>query len=158
LCFCCPLTSLNVNWSCCVVTCKFLLFTKKKLNNNLSQFCSLITLSYLCNLVSQLPLTPDVICLSESRINQPMVNTHLPGYIFHNTTPQCSRAGGAAIYISKHLNFKQVDSPNLHTTESLWLKIVHKDQSKTFLIGTIYHHPRKTKINSLTIFTIILKN
>ena len=72
--------------------------------------------------VSWLPFKPDVICLSESRINQPLKNIQPQGYNFLNAKPD-KKAGGVAVYLSMKFNFTQLKSFQLYWTESIWLKI-----------------------------------
>ena len=90
--------------------------------------------------VSLLPFKPDVICLSESRINQPLKNIQLQGYNFLNAKPG-KKAGGVAVYSSMKFNFTQLKSFQLYGTESIWLKIWNNNSTKTILIGSIYRHP-----------------
>ena len=52
--------------------------------------------------VSQLSFKPNVICLSESRINQPLENIEIDGYNFTNIKAEI-QAGGVAVYVSNVL-------------------------------------------------------
>ena len=90
--------------------------------------------------VSLPPFKPDVICLSESRINQPLKNIQLQGYNFLNGKPG-KKAGGLAVYLSMKFNFTQLKSFQLYGTESIWLKIWNNNSTNTILIGSIYRHP-----------------
>ena len=90
--------------------------------------------------VSLLPFKPDVICLPESRINQPLKNIQLQGYNFLNAKPG-KKAGGVAVYLSMKINFTQLKSFQLYGTESIRLKIWNNNSTKTILIGSIYRHP-----------------
>ena len=90
--------------------------------------------------VSLLPFKPDVICLSESRINQPLKNIQLQGYNFLNAKPG-KKAGGVAVYLSMKFNFPQLKSFQVYGTESIWIKIWNNNSTKTILIGSIYRHP-----------------
>ena len=90
--------------------------------------------------LSLLPFKPDVICLSESRINQPLKNIQLQGYNFLNAKPG-KKAGGVAVYLSMKFNFTQLKSFQLYGMESIWLKIWNNNSTKTILIGSIYRHP-----------------
>ena len=81
-----------------------------------------------------------VICLSKSRINQPLKNIQLQGYNFLNPKPG-KKAGGVAVYLSIKFNFTQLKSFLLFGTESIWLKIWNNNSTKTILIGSIYRHP-----------------
>ena len=71
---------------------------------------------------SQLFFQPDVTCISESRINQPLENIEIDGYNLTNVKPE-SQAGGVAVYVSNFRNCSQIESFRLHCAESLWLKI-----------------------------------
>ena len=90
--------------------------------------------------VSLLPFKPDVICLSESRINQPLKNIQLQGHNFLNAKPG-KKAGGVAVYLSIKFNFTQLKSFQVYGTESIWIKIWNNNSTKTILIGSIYRHP-----------------
>ena len=98
------------------------------------------TLDDLHEFVSLLPFKPDVICLSESRINQPLNNFQIQGYNFFNAKPS-KKAGGVAIYLSTKFNVTLLKSFRLYGTESLWLKICTNNSTKTILFGSIYQHP-----------------
>ena len=89
-----------------------------------------------------LPFKPDVICLSESRINQPLKNIQLQGYNFLNAKPG-KKVGSVAVYLNMKFNFTQLKSFQLYGTESIWLKIWNNNSTKTILIGSIYRHPTK---------------
>ena len=101
--------------------------------------------------VSLLPFKPDVICLSESRISQPLKNI-LQGYNFLNAKPG-KNAGGVAIYLSMKFNFTQLKSFPLYGTESMWLKIWNNNSTKTILIGSIYRHPTEDSSQFLDDFS-----
>ena len=59
----------------------------------------------LCEFISSLSFTPDLVCLTETRIkDQPLVNKTIPGNSFAHVNSQSS-AGGVAIYTSNNLNF-----------------------------------------------------
>ena len=70
-------------------------------------------------LLCSLPFTPDVLCLSESRIKkQPLVNINLSGYSFVNVDP-VGNAGDVAMYVRKDLKITQEQNILLHGCESL---------------------------------------
>ena len=94
----------------------------------------------LYDLVASLSFRPDVICLSESRINQPLKSIHLHGYNFINAKPN-KQAGGTAIHVCSKLKFSQIDGFGLTGSESIWLKIRKNDQMKALAIASIYRHP-----------------
>ena len=74
--------------------------------------------------ISPLSFTPDLVCLTETRIkNQPLANITIPGYSFAHIN-LLSSAGGVAIYISNNFNFKLCKNQHhLHNSESIWLDI-----------------------------------
>ena len=80
--------------------------------------------------VSLLHFKPDIICLSESRINQPLKNIQLQGYNILNAKP-AKKAGRVAVYLSMKFNFTQLKSFQLCGTESIWLKIWNNNSTKT---------------------------
>ena len=90
--------------------------------------------------VCLLPFKPNVICLSESRIYQPLKNIQLQGYNFLNAKPG-KKAGGVAVYLSMKFNFTQLKSFQLYGTESIWLKTWPNNSTKLILIGSVYWHP-----------------
>ena len=102
--------------------------------------------------VSLPPFKPDVICLSESRINQPLKNIQLQGYNFLNGKPG-KKAGGLAVYLRMKFNFTQLRSFQLYGTESIWLKIWNNNSTKTILIGSIYRHPTEDSNKFLDYFS-----
>ena len=106
--------------------------------------------------VSLLPFKPDVIFLSESRINQLLKNIQLQRYNFLNATPG-KKAGGETVYLSTTFNFTQVISFQVYGTESIWLKIWNNNSTKTILIGSIYQHPTKDSNKFLDDFSDCMK-
>ena len=89
----------------------------------------------------RLTFTPDVLCLSESRIKkQPLVNINLSGYCFVNVDP-VGNARGIAMYIRKDLKITQKQKIHLHGCESLWLTLNQPNTNKKLTIATIYRHP-----------------
>ena len=90
--------------------------------------------------VSLLSCKPDVICLSESEINQPIKNIQAQDYNFFKAKPG-KKAGGVAMYLSMKFNFTRLKSLRLYGTESIWLEIWTNISTKTDLIGFIYRHP-----------------
>ena len=96
----------------------------------------------LYDLVATLSFRPDVICLSESRINQSLKSIQLQGYNFINAKPN-KQAGGTAIYFCSKLKFSQIDAFGLAGSESAWVKIWKNDSTKALVIASIYRHPSK---------------
>ena len=87
-----------------------------------------------------LPISPEIICLSESRINhQPLSNLDLPGYkLFHNDS--ATRAGGVAIYVNNNICAELIPQLvlDIDGCENLWLKLDDAD----VVISAIYRHPK----------------
>ena len=94
----------------------------------------------LYDLVASRSFRPDVICLSESRINQPLKSIQLHGYNCINAKPN-EQAGGTAIYVCSKLKFSQIDGFGSKGSESIWLKIWKNDSTKALVIASIYRHP-----------------
>ena len=94
--------------------------------------------------ISTLPFKPDVISLSEARVDQPLQNIDIEGYNLVHVKPKYGQAGGVAVYTTVRLCFAQMNSFPLHGSESIWLKVQHQNDSKTFVIGTIYRHPQES--------------
>ena len=87
-----------------------------------------------------LPFTPDVICLSESRIkDQPLINIEISDYTFINTNPNGS-ASGVCMFVQNKLKFKEEKQFQLFGCDSLWLKLWDSQIEKKNLFITIYRH------------------
>lgn len=106
-----------------------------------------------------LPRFPQIICLSEARINQtPLINIELPNYkLLHNDSP--TRAGGVAIYVASNINIEIVSELylNIEGCENIWIKLCDTD----VIIAAIYRHPKnrvKTFIEHLNVNLELLKN
>ena len=65
-----------------------------------------------------MPFKPDFISLSESRIHQLLKNRHIDGYNFINVKLK-EKSGDVAVYVKTTLKFTQINSFQLHETESL---------------------------------------
>ena len=96
--------------------------------------------------ISSLSFTPDLVCLTETRIkNQPLANITIPGSSFAHVNSLGS-AGDVAIYISNNCNFKLCKNQHhLHNSESIWLDI--SDQKNEYIVAVIYRHPSLTEID-----------
>ena len=96
--------------------------------------------------ISSLSFTPDLVCLTETRIkNQSLANITIPGCSFAHVNSLDS-AGGVAIYISKNFNFKLCKNQHhLHNSEAIWLDI--SDQKNTYIVAVIYRHPSRAGID-----------
>ena len=103
-------------------------------------------LDALFEFISSLSFTPNLVCLTETRIkNQPLANIAIPGYSFAHVNSLGS-AGGVAIYISNNFNFKLCKNQHhLHSSESIWLDI--SDQKSKYIVAVIYRHPSLTEID-----------
>ena len=94
------------------------------------------------NLVNQ---KIDIRCISESRIstkNPQTTNRDLPGYNIEQT-PTESSAGGALIYISQSLSYKNRKDLHIYCTkelESVFIEFLIPNK-KNHLVGVIYKHP-----------------
>ena len=97
----------------------------------------------LYELISSLPVSPDVVCITETRIKgNPLLNISISNYnFFHKDSP--TNAGGVAIYVSKKHQFKltQEFKLNLKGCEELWIKLINKYLTHDIIIGAIYRHP-----------------
>ena len=113
--------------------CALCLLSRHQQNNSTIVYCHVIY-------VASLSFRPDVICLSESCINQPLKSIQLHGYNFINAKPN-KQAGGTAIYVCSKLKFSQIDGFGLTGSESIWLKIWKNDLTKVLVIASIYRHP-----------------
>ena len=86
---------------------------------------------------------PDVIAISETRLNECSVsNIMIPNYrFFPNDSP--TAAGGAGIYISEDI--KSIPRPelllNMPLVESCWVEIDQCNGKTHTIIGCIYRHP-----------------
>ena len=83
-----------------------------------------------------LPISPEIICLSESQINhQPLSNLDLPGYkLFNNDS--ATRVGGVAIYVNNNICAELIPELflDIDGCENLWLKLNDAD----VVISAIY--------------------
>ena len=87
--------------------------------------------------ISTLSFKPDVISLFEAHVDQPLQNIDIEGYNLVHVKLKYGQAGGVAVYTNVRLHFAQMNSFPLHGSESIWLKVQHQNDSKTFVIGTI---------------------
>ena len=97
----------------------------------------------LSDLIKILSSRPDIIGISETKLNENSVhNIDLLGYNFYQTDSN-TNAGGVGMYVSKDLlAIPQLDI-DLHTdcTGSCWIEIDPGSGKKHMLIGCIYRHP-----------------
>ena len=99
-----------------------------------------------------LPNNPDIICLSESRINQTLlINIDVPNYrLYRDDSP--TRAGGVAVYVNNNISVEIMSKLilNIDECENIWLKLIQTD----LVISAIYRYPK----NIVTLFLEQLKN
>ena len=93
--------------------------------------------------LQQLTKTPDIICISETRLKTDLyTNIRLPNYRFicDNST---SNAGGTGIYITNNIKFELLDKLHIDIEgyENLWIKLLDYN----IIIITIYRHPKANK-------------
>ena len=97
----------------------------------------------LFDFIQSLSYTPDVVCLSKSRIKkQPLININFPRYTFLNFSP-LKKAGGVAMYVKNDLKFKNEQTFDLYGCESLCLTIQQPNTQKFLTIATISRHPNE---------------
>ena len=96
--------------------------------------------------VGQLTIKPNVIAITETKLNNANynVNLNLTGYVFIHKISQ-TRAGGVGFYINEELSYSCQDDNinlNLNFVEDMWIKIEAKPYP--IFIGVIYRHPVNT--------------
>ena len=134
-------------------------FSLNKLNSMLNTGkCSSKSISlYHCNIRSlqknlglledfiySLEVKPDILALSETRINsKTIVITDIPGYNFFHTDSMTA-AGGVGLYTSYNLQalHRRDIVFTMPLVESCWCEISSNDKNKpNIIIGCIYKHP-----------------
>ena len=117
-------------------------------------FCihlNIYSLSYhhleLCNLLSTLKIKPNIIGISETRLQkgkQPIfTNISLPNYVYEHT-PTESGKGGTLLYIDKNIKYKLCHDLNIYEkkmAESTFIENLNKKQ-KNMIIECVYKHPK----------------
>ena len=102
---------------------------------------------------------PDVICISETRLRDDIINSQLnfvtiPNYnnLLYDNSP--TRAGGVAIYVKSSLNceVKTNTKLNIENCESLFLElsissVSNQKVKKPFILGCVYRHPKQTALS-----------
>ena len=106
-------------------------------------------------LLFTLGITPDIICLSETRLKNYHNDSYIPaleGYDFYRKDSK-SAAGGVGIYVNSNLDVKIRDDLELKTEEceDIWLQIRLSNQ-KQFVTAAIYRHP----VTIFKIFNMLL--
>ena len=103
--------------------------------------------------VSHFARKPDVICISETRVNDSNIKyVGLPGYTFFNNN-SCTSAGGVGIYVVDSIYCHELDSFRMHLEgcEDIWIEVTLSDKS-TLVIGSVYRHPQPNYRNFSQIF------
>ena len=97
----------------------------------------------LVNLLSEIKISFDCICLSEvNKTNINMFKTLLDDYVFHPIIPEHANVGGYGIYVKKHIKLDVLNKLDLtckNPCENLWVNL-NKNKRDT-IIGMIYRHP-----------------
>ena len=105
-------------------------------------------------LLNELPITPEIIAVTETWLDSNRVNCiQLTDYNFlHVDSPntKCDGSGlvgGVGLYVKKSLNVVQCDKYKLEMTgcENIWIEIA-MEKDKQCIFGVIYKHP-KTNIS-----------
>lgn len=121
--------------------------------------CNMRSLGKNVSLLHDILLTvetlPDVIVISETKINQnSCANINLSGYNFVNTNSK-SRTGGVSLYLANKLEFsRKTDLDISHDRiESCWVELACHKQ-KNIVIGCVYRHLKSDR----TLFLKLLKS
>ena len=95
------------------------------------------------NYFSQLDKQPDIIVLSETKLDEGRVfaNIKLDGYKF-NYVNGLTNAGGVGLYVKERIKFSanKCVQCDLSFVETLWINVTFNDSSA--VVGTVYRHPR----------------
>ena len=94
------------------------------------------------DILSSVKTTPDIIAISESKINDnTSANLNIPGYAFVNTNSK-TQAGGVGLYLSNDLKFSRRSDLDISDDgiESCWMELARTAQ-KNIVIGCVYRHP-----------------
>ena len=94
----------------------------------------------LCELITLLNFTPQIICITETRIkDQPLINVAIPNYSFVHAN-STSTAGGVAVYL--HCSLKYIlyhQQFCLSNSECKWIKVC--SPFSKFILEVVYRHP-----------------
>jgi len=95
----------------------------------------------LTTFLTRFPKAVDVICLSETRLNNHnLSHCKLPGYnLFYVNS--ISKAGGSAIYVSDNLKSIQLTDNKLkcNRCEDVWIEL-KINNNETLIVGSVYRH------------------
>ena len=108
-----------------------------------------------------LPLTPDIVCVSETRLkDNPLINIAIPNYNFVHADSVTNAGGvGRGSYVSSRFRF-QVDRElnlNLNGCEKIWLNLTKENRLTKITIGAMYRHPN-VRSNDIENFSKALCN
>ena len=99
-------------------------------------------------IIANLDLKPNIICLSESRVKSYglLSNLELTGYDLLLTNPR-KTAGGVGVYISKTLNYRVVKHNCLgnEECEDICLNVVESCTNSIINVIVLYRHPNTCK-------------
>lgn len=94
------------------------------------------------SLLHQSKFNPDIICVTETWINnkRPFLHT-LAGYTFINK-PCPGKVGGVGVFLKHGINFNKIDNLNfgLDNCEDLWTELFISENLK-IVLGAVYRHP-----------------
>ena len=94
----------------------------------------------LSHFLSQFSTSPDIICLTETRLNKnPLIYINIPGYqfVYANSTSLY----GVGICVSSQIDFDMSAKNKLDVNcEDLWISLNGKKIHKKIIIATIYRH------------------
>ena len=99
-------------------------------------------------IIANLDLKPDIICLSESRVKLDALlsNLELTGYDLLLTNPH-KTAGGVGVYCSNNLNYRVVKHNwlGIEESEDIWLNVVEPCTNTIINVIFLYRHPNTCK-------------
>ena len=99
-------------------------------------------------IIANLDLKPDIICLSESRVKLDglLSNLELTGYDLLLTNPR-KTAGGVGVYTSKNLNYRVVKHNwlGIEECEDIWLNVIEPCTNSIINVIVLYRHPNTWK-------------
>ena len=84
------------------------------------------------DILSTVKTTPDIIAISESKINEnASANFNIPGYVFVNTNSK-TQTGGVGLYLSNELEFSRRSDLDISDDgiESCWIELACSAQKK----------------------------
>ena len=102
--------------------------------------------SLLHDILSTVKTTPDIIAISESKINEnTSANLNIPGYAFVNINSK-TQAGGVGLYLSSDLEFSRSYDLDISDDgiESCWIELASIAQ-KNIVIRCVYRHLKSNR-------------